>query len=101
MSRYKSWITRDGRKIPINRMTNSHLVNTIHYIERIARKYSQQLLFSAYRAINTMNGEMAIESIENDIMHIEECVDDTELLPAKLSNIYNDMYRLAVERNLL
>ena len=33
-----TWITREGDKIPIAKMENSHLVNTIHYLERYAAR---------------------------------------------------------------
>ena len=29
-----TWLTRDGRKIPVTEMTDAHLANTIRYLER-------------------------------------------------------------------
>jgi len=29
------WTTRDGRKIPVEKMTDAHLNNTINYLKRI------------------------------------------------------------------
>jgi len=42
----KTWTTKDGRKIPIREMTDSHLENTIRFLRRA---------FEAYRDDVAMN----------------------------------------------
>lgn len=42
------WVTKEGRQIPISSMPSSHLLNTIHFIER---SRFQQLADIAIREI--------------------------------------------------
>lgn len=37
------WETKDGRKIPLKEMTDTHLVNTIAYLDRRYDEYERYL----------------------------------------------------------
>ena len=100
MSRYKAWTTKDGRKIPINKMSESHLLNTIKYIELFADINHINRVSDGYSFIGSLQGEMAIDAAENAVNSLED-TDPIELLPSKLQAIYNDMYSLARKRCLL
>lgn len=35
------WTTKEGNKIPINEMSDEHLLNTIHFLKRLIREVSK------------------------------------------------------------
>lgn len=91
---YKFWTTKEGLKIPINKMENSHLLNTIKMIERTAEREHQLALNMGYQMSCTLQGEMAIDEIESKLSFLEEN-------GPQYPGIYWDMKQLAVKRNLL
>jgi len=101
MGRYKNWTTREGIKIPINKMTDSHLANSIKYLERYAIAYKEKMIIKAYCFEATLNGEMAIDAIQSEIHYMENCDDPIGMLPEKLENLYYDMHNLAIKRRLV
>lgn len=38
MGRYKYWQTKSGERVPINKMTTEHLLNTVRLIDRVAKQ---------------------------------------------------------------
>gem|GEM_PF-1954717 len=67
----KLWTTKDKRKIRICDMDDQHLENTINMIERTASKMTDEALNAGYRLLCILQGEMAIESVEDEIIALE------------------------------
>lgn len=77
----KLWTTRDGTKIRICDMGDSHIINTIHMLQR----NHTRLVCEAYRAYVGLQGEMAIDSLDREIAHMEtEGPDATQPLYTEL-----------------
>lgn len=91
----KKWTQKNGKKIRICDMTDSHLVNTIRMLDRVEDSSYERALSNAYGALAFMRGEMAIASIESEIQHMEEDWDGD--IEAPHHPLYNDLM-LEVER---
>lgn len=63
----KQWTTRDGTKIHICDMDDSHLKNTIAMLDRL----HQKKISAAYSVAATLRGEMATLFAEQDIDRME------------------------------
>ena len=72
-----TWKTAQGIKIPISKMSDSHIVNTINYLRRKGTVEQIEEIGNAYAA-NTFNPEtMASYYADHDIMMMEqETLDD-------------------------
>lgn len=62
--RPKVWQTNDGRVIPIEKMTNSHLINTYLFLER--RNCIPPRLIEFYLTAPRPNGDMAQLAVEQE-----------------------------------
>ena len=62
---------KNGHKIRICDMTDSHLVNTIKLLERKADAAHQEALSAAYSCSSFLQGEMACYYAERDIDYME------------------------------
>ena len=82
----KIWTTREGKKIRVCDMTTSHLESTIKMLRDKALFQHGCALHEGYALLGCLHGEMAIESVENDLLRLEE--DGYEAL---LPEIYYDM----------
>lgn len=80
------WTTRDGQKIPISQMTDTHLVNSIKLLERTAEAKWYEDVNAGYSALALIQGEMAEMEIESCLRHAEEEGSDVYL-----PEIYDDM----------
>lgn len=92
----KQWTMRDGKKIRVCDMGNSHLVNTMLMLERNARHNLYVELTAAYQCLNMFSGEMAQYSCESDIAYMEEHDPWEEFLP----DIYDNMLKDCERRNI-
>lgn len=103
------WTTKDGRKIAVPNMTDSHLLNTIDYLRRRAKKYKNQIL--AQFLLNGIAHLSMFDHVPDDV--IEGASDEWAKEADKLSKkpieefvgkvwpIYNIMYREAYKRKLI
>jgi hypothetical protein len=85
----KKWKQRNGIKIRICDMSNSHLKNTIKFLEKCAALQMEISLLQGYKLLNSLNGEMAIWSIENQI----ENMSSSDFLPEIYYNMQKDLLR--------
>jgi len=90
----KKWTCKDGRKIRICDMTDSHLANTIAMLERAAPAARQQALNVMYFASSCLQGEMASYYAEQDIDRLEQST--VEEFLSGLFPVYAD---LVIERD--
>lgn len=82
------WTTRDGRKVPIELIDDDHLTNCILMVRRSKRRYAVRAAEGEYRenlgvlahGLRHVNGEMARDAIEEEIMRLEMTKCDPELL---------------------
>ncbi len=92
----KVWTTKDKRKIRICDMADQYLTNTIKMLERNAKVLTQLILKQFYNAENFLYREMALLSIENEILFIEE----NGIGPERLTPLYKNLCNDAIRRNL-
>ena len=86
----KIWKTRGGKKIPISEMTDSHLLNTIRFLQRA----HQEAISAGYDVLGMLHGEMAVESVEQELHRLQEDG------PASIAPLYEDLVREALRRRL-
>lgn len=93
----KTWTTKEGKKIKIKDMEDSHLLNTIAMLERLLKQKEAQAITDGYWMLGFLNGEMALESVENNLNHLEEeGLDIIDEFP-----IYEHLQNEAIKRGLL
>ncbi len=78
-----AWRTRDGRHIPISKMSDIHLINSIKYLERIAIKI----------AIRNNTQYNNIYKLTSDIFR-------TTILSSPNDSLYESIVKEAVKRGL-
>ncbi len=73
MKTYKTlWVTKDGVRVKIKNMTDSHLINTIKFLERWAAHTLDQARSSVSYMVDTCNGEMAEYCLEQEVEFLNE-----------------------------
>jgi len=90
----KIWKTKTGQ-IRICDMSDRHLLNTIRMLERRAEAYYNNAVISGYRMMGFLQGEVAQDCLEGELMQLEEEGPD-EFLP----DIYWNMLAECRRRNL-
>ena len=93
--RYPVWKTKDGRKVPINKMDDQHLCNTLRMLKRCAMGKQSYTINMAGQMMCSLNGEMASYYAEQDFDRACES-DWTEFTP----DIFERMEELAAKRGL-
>jgi len=88
------WTCKDGRKVRICDMTDSHLLNTIAMLERMAGMQLGMEISAAYSVLAGLQGDMATFYCEQDIERMEE-TDPIEFLE-QTTPIYE---KLCIERD--
>ena len=68
----KYWKCKDGRKIRICDMSDSHLLNTIKMLERNSQALHFYRISNLEAAQMFFHGEMALWEVENNLMQLYE-----------------------------
>lgn len=92
----KLWKTKDGRRIRICDMDDRHLLNTIRFLDRKAKEVESAALYAGHAFLNTLQGEMAQDCLENELDAIEQ--DGVE--PHEICPLYNNLVAEALRRDL-
>jgi len=74
-------------------MSDSHLLNTIHLLNKYVKNKETALINVGYQGLSFLQGEMAIEHLENGLQQLEEeGLDPYEEIPI-LENLEKEMER--------
>ena len=80
------WTTKDGRCISVADLDSDHLVNIVRMLLRSVPRYRMELEHLGNWMLDTLQGEMAIESVEADLAYLEE-EDDEEIISGALGEL--------------
>lgn len=83
----KKWTTKDGEKIRICDMQDDHLSNSINLLERVAKHMEMESISAGYQMLCMLQGEMAIDSVERELMVLEEHGID----PNQVNELYDNL----------
>lgn len=92
----KKWTCKDGTKIRICDMKDSHLINAIKCLDRVSKNTTDALICDGYVGLSCLQGEMAIESLEDEIFGLEE----QGLDPTEINPLYDNLCQECVRRRL-
>ena len=76
-------------------MSDKHLLNTIAFLERNCAKYASTIIVNAYRFADTLQGEIALFQMEQEIENLEETP-----LEDFLPSIYDDLIKERKRRKI-
>jgi hypothetical protein len=99
------WQTKDGKSIAITALEDSHLLNIIKYFRKNIAWFKEKQILSAYAFLDTLNGECAQETCENEIRVLEDGCDfmdepDPEEVLEDYALGYKELKEEAIRRNL-
>lgn len=72
----KVWVTKEKQKIRLCDMRDSHLLNLRDFLICRAGVLQVNLLSRAYSFQSTLNGEIAIDAMDQEIRNLEEASSD-------------------------
>ena len=90
----KKWTTKEGKKIRICDMSDSHLLNSIKMIERQSRLRLEGEL-SFYMSCPLPNGEMAQDGFDQEFDALLDATPD-DFLPCIYYNLVDDARRRGI-----
>lgn len=88
----KVWTTKDGTKVRISDMSDTHLCNTIRMLERGAEARRNIALLEAYSIEACVSGDMASLCISQDIKALQEG-DLDQFLPPIYEHLLGEAYK--------
>ena len=91
----KKWTMKNGNKIRICDMENSHLINIIKMLKRCAERKKQKIE-SFYIYCVPPNGEMAQDAFDSEFNSVMESTWD-DYVPNIYDNLYNEAERRGLE----
>ena len=89
----KLWKTKDGRKIRICDMSDSHLINTIKFLNRAAENVRNEEINAAESMSFSLQGEMALDAIDAEIRWLYDSRPDAANYWRIYKNLMDDVYR--------
>lgn len=66
------WVTRDGERIPVKKMTDNHLCNTIKLLLHAAPGHKLREERELSRAMDVVHGDAATLAVENEYYMLSE-----------------------------
>ena len=78
------WVTREGQRVRVQDLSDSHLSNTIQFLRRRVTTFRINYALRADQAIASLNGEQARYSIEDGAAYTLSLQDDdflAEVIP--------------------
>lgn len=98
MTKRPIWQTREGQKIPIRELGDSHLLNIIAMLRRRAPLAQASALLSVMDGQQMLHGEMALDALEDAERDLTEM--GTEEFLRHHSEVYEDLVEEAARRGL-
>jgi hypothetical protein len=83
----KAWTTREGQKIPIDQLDDSHLLNCIKMIKR----KHEETMNAGWQMIGTVSSDEAYDDVERELNALEDG-------PHTISKSYTDLVAEARRR---
>ena len=65
------WTTRDGTRMKLSEMTESHLENALAFVERSLKRQLQQEINALWALSSMLHGEMALDHVESVLNDLE------------------------------
>ena len=100
MSEPKSWTTASGEKIPIDKMTDKHLLNAFRYLDRLERQVEREWKVASH-CCATFSPDVSQydEYDEFEALHLHEIGQRHESLRQMMSTLDREIQRrgLSVE----
>ena len=92
----KIWITKEGNRIRICDMSDTHLINSILLLERIAEIFCQREIEDGFNLLSILQGECAIDTVESRLDMLEDYGKDA----SEINPLYDNLCLEAERRNL-
>lgn len=77
------WTMKNGEKIRIVNMKDSHLLNTIQMLEQYTKHMESQAIQAGEEMLAGLHGEIATQMVEDDLDRLyQEGLDPADITPA-------------------
>ena len=92
------WTTKEGKKIPIEKMPDSHLLNSILFMERQAEDLKTAVLYDSAILMSHVHGEHAKDALD---IALDEMMQDPAHIFVMASTPYRQLVREAAKRRIM